>query len=178
MKTNIVKFLRNNIRYTLDKGRINMREWTEIQVLFADNKTPKEICVLRTEYAMKWYIERAIWNKQIYYIFSFIGMLCPLVNAVFAVCVECKVLTVILSSITSLAASLLALTNARLKWENYRSAAEFLKREFTLYQARAGAYAGEQREEIYLCTIEAFMQQTHVNWQKIFEKDDSEDEKE
>lgn len=154
-----------------------MKEWKEVQVLFAENKTPGQICVLRTEYAMKWYIRKANWNKWCYYVFSFIGMLCPLVSAVCAVCIECTALTVILSSITSLAASLLALTNARLKWENYRSAAEFLKREFTLFQARAGVYAGERKEEIYLCTIEEFMEQTHVKWQKIFEKECPEDDK-
>lgn len=155
-----------------------MREWKEIKGLFAENKTPGEVCVFRTEYAMKWYIRRAVKNKRLYYFFSFTGMFCPLISAVLSVCVESKVLTVVLASITSLATSLLALTNARLKWENYRSAAEFLKREFTFYQAKTGDYAGDQRDEVYLYTIEAFMQQTHVNWQKIFKKDDPEDEKE
>lgn len=160
----------------LSQGWKTMREWKEVQVLFEQNKTPEQICVLRTEYAMKWYIRKANWNKWCYYIFSFIGMLCPLVSAVCAVCMDCKAITVILSSITSLAAWLLALTNARLKWENYRSAAEFLKREFTLFQARSGIYAEVRKEETYLCTIEEFMQQTHVKWQKTFAKESSEED--
>lgn len=150
-----------------------MGEWKEVQSLFMENNLPEQICKSRTEYAMRWYIKRANVNKWIYYCFSFIGMLCPLVNAVLAVCMECKVTTVLLSSITSFATSTLAITNARSKWENYRSAAEFLKREYTLFQAKVGVYNEDQRTSVYLQTIEDFMQKVHINWQKIFEKDAS-----
>lgn len=155
-----------------------MKEWEEVQILFADNKKPEEICVLRTEYAMRWYIRKACQNKRFYYTFSLIGMLSPLINAVLVVCGDYRVATVVLSSITSLAASLLAVTNARQKWENYRTAAEFLKREFTLFQARTGVYGGEKRTEAYLYAIEESMQKTHMNWQKIFDKEEKEDKEE
>jgi hypothetical protein len=119
---------------------------------------------------LKWYAEEAIWNKWVYYVLSFIGMLCPLVNAVFVVLVDCKVVTIILSSIVSLSTSLLALTNARLKWENYRTEAEFLKKEYVLFQAKVGDYGTENRTSIYLCKIENSMQEVHKNWEKTFNK--------
>jgi len=98
-------------------------------------------------------------------------MLCPLINVILASCqADMNMAIVILSSITSLATSLLAITNARQKWENYRSAAEFLKREYTLFQARVGLYGEEQRVSAYLNTIEDFMNKVHVNWQKNFKK--------
>ena len=150
-----------------------MKEWSEVQVLFSENKQPEEICKIRTEYTMKWYIRKANWNKHIYYWFSFIGMLCPLANAILAVCWENQIAIVVLSSITSLAASLLAITNARLKWENYRSAAEFLKREYTLFQARVGLYGESQRVSVYLNVTEEFMGKVHANWQKYFNEDKS-----
>ena len=149
-----------------------MKELQETEVRFADDKKPEEICKIRTQYAMRWYIRKANWNKKIFYIFSFVGVLCPLINAVLAAGWNYKIVTVILASITSFVTSVLALTNARSKWENYRSAAEFLKREYTLFQAEVGLYGGEERVSVYLHTIEAFMMQIHVNWQKIFEKDD------
>ena len=148
-----------------------MQEWKEIEGLFAENKTPEEVCIFRTKYAMRWYMRKANWNKRMYYILSIVGILCPLINAALVVCIDCPVFSVILSSITSFAASILALTNARLKWENYRTAAEFLKREFTLFQAGIGAYAGEKKTSVYLYSIEEFMQKTHTNWQKVFEKE-------
>jgi len=127
---------------------------------------------------MEWYIRRAVWNKRIYYAFSFIGVLCPLANVVMASCVDNKLIVVILASITSFATSLLAITNARMKWENYRTAAEFLKREFTLFQARVGQYAGDQRVSAYLNTTEEYMDKVHSNWQKYFEEDKTENKPE
>lgn len=150
-----------------------MSEWKEIQALFEVNKTPEEICEIRTRYAMRWYIRKANWNKRIYYIFSFIGIICPLANVVVASCGKINLAIVILASVTSLATSLLALTNARMKWENYRSAAEFLKREYTLYQARVGTYGDNQRVSAYLNTTEGFMGEVHSNWQNLFDKGDS-----
>lgn len=149
-----------------------MKEWKDIQVIFSENKTPEEICRLRTKYTMEWYIRKATLNKRIYYGLSIIGVLCPLVNVVLASCEsECNVGIIIASSVTSLAASLLAITNARLKWENYRTAAEFLKREYTLFQAHAGVYRYEERASIYLHTTEDFMGKIHANWQKYFKKE-------
>lgn len=151
-----------------------MNEWKDVQILFSEYKEPEEICRLRTEYSMKWYIRKAVSNKRLYYGFSFVGMLCPLVNVVLASSrgkEDYSMAIVILSSITSLTASLLAITNARLKWENYRSAAEFLKREYTLFQARVGVYGEEHRVSAYLNTTEAFMNKVHADWQKTFKKD-------
>lgn len=149
-----------------------MREWKDIQVIFSENRTPEEICKLRTKYTMEWYIRKAILNRRLYYILSIIGMLCPLINVVLASCQpECNIGVIILSSITSLSASLLAITNARLKWENYRSAAEFLKREYTLFQAHVGLYGGVERVSAYLNTTEDFMGKVHANWQKYFKKE-------
>lgn len=148
-----------------------MKEWKNVKVLFAEDKTPEEICKIRTKYSMEWYIRKAVWNKRLYYGLSFIGMLCPLINVVLASCTENSIAIIILSSITSLAASVLAITNAKSKWENYRSAAEFLKREYTLFQARMGVYQEKQRVSVYLKTTEEFMTKVHVNWQKYFEKE-------
>ena len=149
-----------------------MKEWKEAQSLFAENKTPEEICILRAEYAMKWYIRKANRNKRMYYTFSFTGILCPLVNAVLVVCGDYKVFTAVLSAVTSFAASFLAFTNARLKWEIYRSAAESLKREVILFQAKVGTYKEEeQRVETFLHTIEGYMEKTHINWQRTFAKE-------
>ena len=151
-----------------------MKEWKEVQCLLADDISPEQMCKIRTEYAMKWYVENANLNKWLYYIFSIIGILCPLVNAVWVVCCDYKSISVLLSSVTSMAASILAITNAKSKWENYRSAAEFLKREYVLFQTATGIYNDENRAAKYLQNIEDYMQSIHFNWQKIFEKDSSE----
>jgi len=158
---------------------MQMKEWKDVQVLLSEDKTPEELCKIRTEYSMEWYIRKAVFNKWLYYIFTFLGSLCPLVNVVLASCqVDTNMAIVILSAVTTLSASILAISNARLKWENYRSAAEFLKREYTLFQARTGVYDGEQRVSAYLNTIEEFMDKVHANWQKTFKEDKEKKKKE
>lgn len=41
-----------------------MKEWKEVQCLLADGKSPEQICKARTVYSMKWYVEKANFNKQ------------------------------------------------------------------------------------------------------------------
>lgn len=150
-----------------------MSEWNNAKCLFAENELPEQICKIRTEYALQWYIKKANHNKRLYYIFSLTGIFCPLLNTVLAVCGTCDCITVILSSVTTLAASCLALTNARGKWENYRSAAEYLKKEYILFQAQVPPYESSKRAEKYLTNIESYMMQTHVKWMQMFEDEDN-----
>lgn len=150
-----------------------MSEWKNVKCLFDGNRSPEQVCRIRTEYALKWYIKKANHNKRLYYIFSLVGIFCPLLNTVLAVCGTCDCVTVILSSVTTLAASCLALTNARGKWENYRSAAEYLKKEYVLFQAKVPPYESSKRPEIYLKNIESYMMQTHVKWTQMFEDADN-----
>lgn len=149
-----------------------MKEWDEVQILFAAKESDaEEICTNRTKYALKWYIKKAILNKWIFYILTSISIASPLLSTVLVqVCKDGKELvTVILAAMTTLATSVLAMTNARMKWDNYRSAAEFLKTEYTLFQARVEPYNGEDRTSVYLNKIEDSMKQTHSKWEKRFQ---------
>lgn len=169
---------KNKKESDMSKGVVDrMSEWREVQALFTGQNDPEQICRKRTEYALNWYIRRAIKNKYMYYVFSCIGIICPLVCNILVICIEDKMVTVILSSITSFAASMLALTNARAKWENYRSAAEMLKREYTLFLSETGIYSGKKRVSRYLHNIEGYMQETHGNWQKNFNVDEGKEER-
>lgn len=163
-----------------------MNEWEqEYQTFFVkmdgDAEGNKEldtdaICRIRTEYCMEWYTEKARKNKKLYYFLTTVGLVCPLLNAVLAVCIDCKAATVTLSGITTLAAAALGMTNAQSKWENYRSAAEFLKTEYTMFKGKVEPYDKKGRGAVYIKTIEEFMRETHMRWKKNFETDKSDDE--
>lgn len=145
-------------------------EWEQVKNLLKI-KDKKEVCDMWTEYCLQWYSEKAIKNKRRFYFFSIVSIVCPLLNTVETVWFDCAKIAVILSSLTALSSALLALFNARDKWNNYRSAAEFIKNEYMLYQAYAAPYGNEEnRDEIYLKTIGDFMQKTHKKWQTYFEQ--------
>ncbi len=166
-----------------------MNEWEQVYQTFfvkmdGDGEENKDldtdaICRIRTEYCMEWYTKKARKNKLLFYFFTTIGLVCPLLNAVLAVCIECRAATVILSGITTLATAVLGMTNAHSKWDNYRSAAEFLKAEYTLFKGKVEPYDKKGRGAVYIKTIEEFMRETHMRWKKNFqtEKSDDKDEK-
>lgn len=148
-----------------------MSEWKDVQKLFVDENTSAgEICRIRTEYALEWYIRKANWNKWVFYILTSISIVCPLLNAVVAVVCEGKLAVVILASITTLATSIVGMTNSQMKWDNYRTAAEFLKAEYILFQACVEPYNSDDRTSVYLKNIEEFMMQIHIKWEKGFQK--------
>ncbi len=154
-----------------------MSEWKEVQKLFVDENTSAvEICRIRTEYAMEWYIRKAVWNKYFFYILTGISMVCPMLSAVAAVVCEGKLAAVILASVTALATSIVGMTRSQTKWNHYRTAAEFLKSEYMLFQARVEPYHSDARAAVYMKTIEQFMRGIHVRWEKGFQNKDDKDD--
>lgn len=145
-------------------------EWNQVKKLLKI-QDKKEVCNIWTEYCLQWFTKKAIINKRRFYLFSIVSIVCPLLNTIETVWFDYAEIAVILSSLTALSSALLALFNAREKWNNYRSAAEFIKNEYMLYQAYAAPYENEKcRDEIYLKTIGDFMQRTHKKWQTYFDQ--------
>ena len=154
-----------------------MSEWKEVQNLFVDdNISALEICRIRTEYALEWYIRKAIWHKYLFYILTGISMVCPLLNAVAAVVCDGKLAAVILASVTTLATSILGMTRSQVKWNNYRTAAEYLKSEYVLFEAKVEPYNSDARAVVYMKTIEQFMRNIHIRWENGFQKKDEKDD--
>lgn len=73
----------------------------------------------------------------------------------------------ILSAITSFSAALLSLLGVHDKWVMYRTAAEFIKSQYTLYCAHVEPYNYIDRDEQYLARIEAYMAGIHGQWQAL-----------
>lgn len=76
------------------------------------------------------------------------------------------VLVAVLSAVATFCASLLSLFGAKDKWTNYRTAAEFIKTQYTLYLSQSAPYNIKSSDAIslYLNTIESHMQNTHTHW--------------
>lgn len=119
----------------------------------------------RIESAGKWYIEKAILYKRLFYVFNIISIILPLCIAVVNVVDQnAQLLTVIISSLTSFTTALLAFTKWGEKWMLYRNAIESLKSKLTLF----GVSNGSQEELQQLaCDIEKIMHEEHNKWNYV-----------
>ena len=120
-----------------------LRYWRSIRKEEDNFKTlyeniPDAILKSRIKSLGEWYIEYACVNKFKFYLFSFIGIIAPLIvtafNALSIIPGDLvKLVTVICSLVTSFSTSYLALTRCREKWKIYRDAIENIKRLLVLY---------------------------------------------
>lgn len=120
-----------------------LRYWRSIRKEEDDFKTlyeniPDAILKSRIKSLGEWYIEYACVNKFKFYLFSFTGIIAPLIvtafNALSIIPGDLvKLVTVICSLVTSFSTSYLALTRCREKWKIYRDAIENIKRLLVLY---------------------------------------------
>ena len=120
-----------------------LRYWRSIRKEEDDFKTlyeniPDAILKSRIKSLGEWYIEYACVNKFKFYLFSFTGIIAPLIvtafNALSIIPGDLvKLVTVICSLVTSFSTSYLALTRCREKWKIYRDVIESIKRLLVLY---------------------------------------------
>lgn len=125
---------------------------------------PATICRLRTRYCVEWYTKKAIEYKYIFLFLSIVNVAVPQVSAIVALQGNCSVASAILASLVSFSTALLALLNVKERWTAYRSAAENIKRQYTLYCIQAPPYQGEETHRLYLQMLEEGMAEEHGRW--------------
>lgn len=125
---------------------------------------PRAICKLRTRYCVEWYARKAVKYKNIFLFLSIVNVAAPQISAIFALQGKCSVASAILASIVSFSTALLALLNVKERWTAYRSAAENIKRQYTLYCIQAPPYHGEEAHRLYLQVLEEGMAEEHGCW--------------
>lgn len=126
--------------------------------------SPKEICKLRTWYCIEWYTKKAIKYKCVFICLSIINIAIPQISAIIVLKGQCALASAVLSSIVSFSTALLALLNVKERWTAYRSAAEVIKREYTLYCIQAPPYQGAEAHVSYLKILEQGMAEEHRHW--------------
>lgn len=133
--------------------------------------SPKEICRLRTQYCLEWYTRKAIKYKYIFLILSIVNIAIPQISTIVIIEGECILASAVMSAIVSFSAALLALLNVRERWTAYRSAAENIKRQYTLYCLQTSPYQGEEAHLRYLQVLEQGMAEEHKHWVGLQKKD-------
>ena len=84
-----------------------------------------------------------------------------------------KLLITLVSVFTSFVTALLSLLKSHDKWINYRSVAEALQTELTLYISKCGDYADctdEEKNQLFAERIETLMGNEHIKWIGIVNK--------
>lgn len=156
-----------------------MKMQKEIRTLLRDitSSVPSEkICKIRTEACLVWYTKKAITYKRFYYGLSIINVGIPIVVSIVLGNSGSTFWGATLSAIASFSAALLALFSMRDKWIIYRTAAEYIKSQYTLYCAGAMPYHDNGRHTKYLMVLESYMSSVHGQWYAI-EKSQKEHEK-
>lgn len=125
---------------------------------------PAAICRLRTRYCVEWYTKKAVEYKYIFLILSIVNVAVPQISAIIALQGMCNLASAIMASIVSFSTALLALLNVKERWTAYRSAAENIKRQYTLYCMQAPPYHGEEAHRLYLQVLEKGMAEEHGRW--------------
>lgn len=129
--------------------------------------SPQIICEKRTIYCLNWYAKKAIHYRFLFFLLSIMNIAAPLISGLLLTYLNKGFISTILSALTSLSASLLALFNVRDKWTSYRSAAEYIKQQYTLYIIKAAPYHTSECHSIYLSTIEDYMANVHSHWYRV-----------
>lgn len=122
----------------------------------------------RVKVSLEWYIEKAAKYRRYFYTLSFISILMPLLITVLNnVCVDsferCYIQNAITicSVFTTLATSILALFKFQEKWILYRSTAEEIKKELSLFSAKK---CGDINELNLISKIEECMSKERAEW--------------
>lgn len=131
----------------------------------------EEACRIRTRYCVEWYTKKAIKYKHIFIVLSVINIVIPQINAIVILEGKCTLAGAVLSAIVSVSAALLALLNVREKWTSYRSAAEYIKRQYTLYCGEEPPFQGEDAHGVYLSMLEQYMTEEHSHWAEMQQRE-------
>lgn len=124
----------------------------------------KEICRERTLDCLRWYSRKAVFYKRFFFLLSIINIAAPLISTYLTSCWKDSLAGSVLAGLTTFSASMLALFNVREKWITYRSVAEYLKSQYTLYCAKSSPYNNDDADMIYLNNIEFYMTTVHAHW--------------
>ena len=135
-----------------------------------------EYLLKRFEQSVLWYIKNANNCKIWYFALSIVGIVLPLsipILNLFNDSSYVKLLITLVSVFTSFVTALLSLLKSHDKWINYRSVAEALQTELTLYISKCGDYADstqEERNQFFAERIETLMGNEHIKWIGIVNK--------
>lgn len=143
-------------------------------------KDTEELINNRVACCMEWYIRKACFYKKVFYIGSSIALVCPLIVSIVAginaltddISIYCQIIIIVLGGISSAVTGFLALFHANEKWVEYRAAAEYLKKEITLYKAGIGEYQNRESHLVFLNNVEQYMSKENIEWKKISNKID------
>lgn len=146
----------------------NTKEVNDYLTNLTPTSTPHPICQARTIYCLNWYSRKSVFYKTLYYILSIINIIVPLLSSILVITSdEQDMIAAILSSLVSFSASMLSLYCAKDKWTNYRTVAEFIKSHYVLYLSKSAPYHDNNRDSLYLNTIEAKMENVHMHWVNV-----------
>lgn len=142
-----------------------------VQSEIAENKYLSEaiqdsFIQLRIQSSLEWYIKKAQKNKQYFYVFSMVTIICPILSGILnliEVNEHLRIFSSIIMGCSSIAAAFLNLFNVNKKWMLYRNQVEGIKRMVSFYIIN-----GQKNKETFIEQLESFMGETHESWMEYF----------
>lgn len=126
----------------------------------------------RIDQSFKWYNDRAVSSKKSYYAFSLFTIVCPAASTVVLLLSSgggavdpVKVISGILMAVSSCMAAFITLFDVRNKWGIYRNQSEQIKSLLAQH-----LIDDKKDEKELLREIEQSMTASHKEWQKCFDK--------
>ncbi len=129
---------------------------------------------IRYEQSVKWYIKKANCLKICYYLFNILAFLSlgiiPIINSIPYTNDYHKIIVNIFSGLSATATSFISLFKFKEKWIHYRTIAEVLQTELSIYTESAGKYknlSDSIKNKRLVETIEKIMTTEHKQWKEI-----------
>lgn len=126
----------------------------------------------RVEDVLHWYIRKAIFYKKMFYRLSIaliiINASIPFINQLNME--NSAIIVTFISSIATIITSVLTLFTMKDAWFRYRNHTELIKKECSLFNAEAGDYSKENKENLLIMKIEEIVGQEVLLWESEKQK--------
>ncbi len=127
----------------------------------------------RYEEELNWYDQKSIHDKKYYNIFQILICVSSAVTPIFILMNEpnLEMLAVGTSAVIAISTSLVNLFKYRENWINYRTAAEIMRREYSLYNTGIGDYFDvDNKQKVFVERIENLILGENTRWRTLQKK--------
>lgn len=127
----------------------------------------------RYEEQLRWYEGKAVSCKRNHDVLQAITVVCSILTPILilALDLDWKLPAVATSAAVSMSAGMMAAFKIREKWINYRTTAEAMRAEYSLYKTRSGPYlhVGD-RQQVFVERIESLLASETETWRAAYKK--------
>lgn len=126
----------------------------------------------RYERQLEWYDSKSVSCKRNHDILQGVVIVCSTLTPIFILVLapDWNLLAVVTSAVVSAAASAMAAFKIREKWISYRTTAEAMRAEYSMYKTGSGPYSDGGGQQAFVERIESLISHEVGTWRAVHKK--------